>query len=509
MILATPLQTLAPALVALAVWLLCLVKLRGEVRLPRGWWVLGIGVLFVRLVWVPALTSHIFDGHEAAYWDLFRGVGAPTRGGTVMIPAMQWFWWISGQMLPAWSKLPVLMMSVCGLAAVGLAAGAIGTLTDRRTGWVLAVLLTVHPAHAVWSSSAYNVIIPHFFGCMSLYAVARALRTPRPAWRWLAAASFALGVATRMDSGSMGLLAGMLVIAARGDHRLRRLGTWLLPGLGGLLMAALAAAPMLWPGALPGAGGRAIAVVNNLDFFTVYAPFDNGLALAALLVLVGIALMRKPSVAGPLVAVVLIHHAVMMTFDDFGERHALVVAPAILGLVAMATSIRRHIVSALAGVVLVLLMVETHDLSVRYYGSEAAFKAVLDQPPWSDLERRVTDGQPPEGCGWVVEDHRVAAFPVASHFNILDPEEEAQLRGPEGCLQWCVDTQDWRWSSRSVRDRAARLSHLFELSPSHVVVDPATGYACLALDVGQRTRSTPWSLHGNNATAPGRDISVP
>ena len=511
MILDTPLQTVAPVGLALTVWLVCVYRLRPHFRLPRGWWVIAVVVLAVRLLWIPALSDHIFDGHEAEYWDLFRGVAVPTRGGTVMVPAMQWFWWLSGRVLPAWPTLPVLMMSLFGLASVGLAAGAIGLLTDRRTGWTLALLLALHPAHAAWSTSAYNVILPHCFGALGLYAVARALCSAGGDWRWLAASSLALGVSMRMDSASTAILAGMLVLGASvaRSGRQTRLALWVLPAMGACVMAALVAWPMLWPGRLPGSGGRALSVANNLLFFDVYAPFDSGFSLLLVATLSVIAVMKKPAVALPLVVVVLLHHGLMISFDDFGERHALVVAPALLGLVAIACSVQRGFVTLMVGLVFVLLGRGTHDLSQRYYGAEVAFKAVLDAPPWSALERRVYRGTPPEDCGWVAEDARVAATPIASHFNLLDPEESERLRGHGGCLQWCLDTQDWRWSSRGVRDRALRLSHLFVLSPSHVVVDPATGYACLVLDVGHRSRSPPWSIDGNNTTASSGDFTLP
>ena len=96
----TPIGTVWPALVAFAFLVLSVTSVWREIRLPRGWyWVAGLA-LVVRLVWVPALEMHQFDGHEAEYWDLFRGFREPSRGGTVMVPAMQWFWWLAGHVLP-------------------------------------------------------------------------------------------------------------------------------------------------------------------------------------------------------------------------------------------------------------------------------------------------------------------------------------------------------------------------------------------------------------------------
>jgi hypothetical protein len=37
-----------------------------------------------------------------------------------------------------------------------------------------------------------------------------------------------------------------------------------------------------------------------------------------------------------------------------------------------------------------------------------------------------------------------------------------------------------------VSDRAQRLEHLYELEPVAVVVEPNSGYACLAMQVGPR-----------------------
>ena len=75
---------------------------------------------------------------------------------------------------------------------------------------------------------------------------------------------------------------------------------------------------------------------------------------------------------------------------------------------------------------------------------------------------------------------------VTLNGDALDPAEEAALRGPSGCLAWCLDVQDWRWSSRGVRDRAIRLARLFPLEPAAVVIDPTSGYSCLMARLGAR-----------------------
>jgi len=103
--------------------------------------------LFVRLVVIPALTNHTYDGHEADYFDLFRGIAEPTRGGTVKVPAMQWFWWVMGQPfsnappeLPLLRVVPVLLMCVVSLVGIGTLAGAVGVL-----GLVVGAAVAAHP----------------------------------------------------------------------------------------------------------------------------------------------------------------------------------------------------------------------------------------------------------------------------------------------------------------------------------------------------------------------------
>jgi hypothetical protein len=430
-----------------------------------------------------------------------------------MVPAMQWMWWLLGHVLPAWPKLPVLLMTVVSVGSIGAASGAMGILAGRTVGWLVAAMLVVHPAHAAWSSSAYNVMIPHFFASVAMLAVALSVRRDPEdsSLRWLCATSLVLSVATRMDSGTVGLLVVMWALTHRpaGSTLKKQLRSWVGPGVGTLVMAAACIWPMLWPGSLPGSGERALSLAINLTFFEPYFPRLGALGLCVGLVAAVIAVRRRPETAVPLLLAIISHHVLMATFDDFGERHTLVVAPFIAGLFGYAVVWSPRIGPWLFGTGMVVAMVGLQDQASRYYGSETDFISVLDSPPWADLPRLdLAQARDPD-CGWVAEDARVAANPVVSHFNILRPAEEAEHRGSSGCLQWCADIQDWRWSSRGVRDRALRLAHLFELSPSHVVADPSTGYACLVMDVGHRIQLNPWSDDGIHPSASRSDHPVP
>jgi len=474
---------------------------------------LGLAVLafVVRLWWIPALEAHTYDGHEAEYWDLFRGMRAPTRGGTVMIPGMQWLWWLMGHVMPAWPKLPVVLMSAVGVASIGLVGGTFGVLGGRLAGVVAALILIVNPAHAAWSSSAYNVILPFFFCAMATFSAAWSTRQASVSFGsklWVGL-SLVLAISFRMDTGMVSLLVvfWLLTEGRAGSTVLSRLRSWLPAGVLTVVIAMACVWPMIWPGGLPGDGERSVAIFNNITFLDVYGPFGGELGLAVLL-LAGIVVAReRVLLATSLAAFAVAHHLMMATFDDFGERHALVVLPAIGGLLGLATRHRLGQAAALAAVG--LSVVGMTDISERYYGSEDAYAVVLDTGAYGELPRVDISEVPPADCGWVAEDARIAADPVASHFNVLRPEEVARLRGSDGCLQWCVDVQDWRWSSRGIRDRAQRLSHIYVLSPRHVVTDPGTGYACLVMDVGQRTIPTPGTKLEDHEAASRRDHPVP
>lgn len=486
----TPLSTVWPAAIALALLVVFLVIGRRHFAVPRAWRAVAAIAIFVRLLAIPALDLHVFDGHEADYFDLFQGVVAPSRGGTVMVPPMQWFWWLLGQVLPAWPWLPVVIMGIISIAAIGLLAGAVGTLGGRAAGWAAAIVLVVHPTHAVWSTSAYNVMLPHFFGCLALFSVARISKRSGSlgVLPWITAGAAALMVGLRLDTASLGFVLAVLPLWIRPPSVsfFRRLGQLLPAGLTGLALAALAAWPLLWPGELPGAGDRVVSFAINVGLFDYYAPFDalSGASVVALATL--LAFLARPRVTAVFVIFAVGHHLLLSTFDDFGSRHTLPTVISLVWIFGAAVVRLPKIGWTLTAIAGLLCSQGLQDLGERYYGGERAFSAVLDRPPWGALPRVQWPGGVDPACGWVVEDHRVRRGRVASHFNLIQPDEEASLRASDGCLRWCFDVQDWRWSSRGVRDRAIRLRHLFELRPEFVVEDASTGYACLAFNVGLR-----------------------
>ena len=485
----------APALLvvglAAALW-----RARGALPLlPEGRWPkLGALALLAlaaaaRLVFVPAWWAHRYDGHEAEYYAIFLGERGLGEASTRLYPAMQALWALAGHLAPRVEQAPVLLSVAISLLGGLWLARATGWLFGPRAGWITAVLLAAHPAAAAWAGSAYNVIAPSALIALSLAAIAAVEVRPESAARlgWVAGLAFGLAIACRVEVGVFGVtLLGLALVSSGG---LARLGP---PLAAGAALGALATAPLLVGGA-PGDGEREVALNMNLLWFDPYGAWGSGAGLVLLGLAAALACWSAPRRAVPLAIGVIAIHAVMSCFDDFGERHALLALPGLLMLLSAAGVSLGWRSLALPLVALGFLAPDLVSLRWRYAGSEQAFAALLRRPPYAELpvrtlRRPAMSGRSPvdPNCGWISEDERVSTPPLSSHFNLWDPAEAESLRGAGGCLHWCLDANDWRWDSRSVRDRAMRVAHLYEITPIAVVEEPSSGYACLVMEIGQR-----------------------
>lgn len=500
-------------------WLVAsLVRARGAFALGLQRWeraaafALALLALWVRLSFVPSVAGHLFEGHEAEYLDLFLGQRSPGAGDTTLYPAMQGWWWALGHLLPRYEVVPILVGALVGGLAAALLAGAVGLLAGRRAGWVAVLILAVHPAQAAWSGSAYNVIGPHALEALALLAVARLLAggagEAEGPLSSLAGAALGLAMACRLEVGVA--LAPLALLALDRPGLARRLWPRLLVG------AALGLAAV-WPllgGGTPGSGERAQALSNNALWTAPYGSLGSTVGLALVGLGAALALSRHPRRGAALILGTVVGHLALSTFDDLGERHVLALLPGLVwALSAGATALGRRALP-LAALALVLEGRELVDLRGRYEGSEEAYAALLSRPPYDALPRRYlrapsAPGRSPvdPACGIISEDSRVTEPPYQSHFNLWDPAEAEALRGPGGCLQWCIDAADWRWSSRAVRDRALRVEWLYALRPVAVVEEPLSGYACLVVDLGPRQCCGP-GLPASGAR-PGNGGGVP
>ena len=218
--------TVWPAWVAAVMLLWALVICRRDFLLFQRAWVWGVAlallVVVVRVLWIPAASEHLYDGHEADYLDFFLGGRSPNRGGTVLYPAMQWLYWLAGRVLSG-RGWPVVMALLASLASVFFGACLAFRWFGARAGLWTGVLLALYGNHAFWSSSAYNVMIPLALMLASLWGVARLSVRGEPRFALFAAAAGALAVATRLESVLVAVPAVALLV--RGDGRVLPTGS--------------------------------------------------------------------------------------------------------------------------------------------------------------------------------------------------------------------------------------------------------------------------------------------
>ncbi|MDG1480234.1 MAG: hypothetical protein P8R54_11620 [Myxococcota bacterium] len=491
-------------MIGLAALLLLGALLIGRQHLWLGWWAMPIlvSLVAVRLWALPVFTRHQYDGHEADHLSWFLEATPPAAADTLHYPLMQEWWWLCGVLLPADPRLPIILSAVIGALGVAALAGSIGLLAGRRAGAAALLVVGLHPEHIAWSSSAYNVILPNTLAAVGLLGVSLGRKLPESRWPLvLSAASLALAISGRLELIVAALPCGMLALSGEGSvvERLRR---WLPVLVVGGLLAAPGLLAVIGAGPLPGAEERPQSFSNNLMLLDYHAPYHQ--PLGGLLLLVGLIASARcwPRVTLALAPLVVVNHLLMAGFDDYGARHVL---PSLLGIAwvlsAGAAALPRLLGGSLVLGALGLSVAGIFEMRDRFYGGEEAFMALLDGPAWAALPR--WNEPPDEDCGWIAEDERVAAEPVRSHFNLLSASEADRLRGADGCLRWCLDAQDWRWSSRGVRDRAIRLSRLYDLHAEAVVLEQTSGYACLVMRVGERsTGASPlaeWHGRGHSA----------
>ena len=466
-------KTVLPAVPALLMLGFGLLRVRRRLA-PSRWLPLVLGgALAVRVVWMP-ISRHVFDGHEAEYLDLWMGTRELTQGGTMLYPAMQWLYRGLGVVWPHPSG-PLVLALVASTVSLAALYGLVSRLSDERVGLAAAALLGLWGTHAFWSSSAYNVMIPHALALVALWGLTLVDEDDLGAG-CVAGGAAALAVACRLESVLVAPIGLIWLVWARPKGWTR----WLPPLVVAGLLGAATAALVLLPGrnVAPGTGQRALAFEVNATLFAFLTPADKPWMWAPLAVGAFLGIRRWPRLFVPLVLFVPAMHLVFATFDDYGFRHQ------VTSLAALAAILGALVVDRRAWILLPLcaggLLAHTHDVAQRYYASEQAYDQAIDP----QLPRRSIGSL--GGCALINEDSRIVPEErQLSHFNLLEAAEVERLRAEHGCIHWLRTVEDHRWSSRSVRARTLRLEHLYELTPLAVIAHD-NGFVGELVEVGER-----------------------
>ncbi|MEC9389208.1 MAG: hypothetical protein VX944_03970 [Myxococcota bacterium] len=359
---------------------------------------LFLTALVVRLLWVPRWSLLQFEGHEAAYLRAFQGseVGASTAS----YPALTALYGVLGSVTSDPRALVVFSALIGALGVVGFAIW-VSRGTSSRAGVLAGTMACLLPEHVLWSTSAYNVIVPN-----TLLIWALALR---------------------------GYPAFVLCLMA-----------------GSVRVETLLVAPFTGiRGALGSACGVGLAIHSGITFPQIDAgtlAFDINLPMVRFLgpsVLVLSLLGLRRGGVGFFAVLAVWVHITGAAFEDYGGRHALLGG---LCLVAMVANARLWIWPVATVVVLGL---ETMDAAARWHApDDGTVKAeAMGLPPL------------PSDCVEVTEEPTLADQPLPSHIQFFRGEIDS------GCVVWGEEFWHRSWSSRGLMDRATRMRTLYTLEP--------------------------------------------
>ena len=141
-----------PAFIGLALLLWGAWGTRTHIRASRALVVVLILGSVVRFLWMP-IELHLFDGHEAEYFDIFRGERPLSRGSVMLYPALQWLYAGVGRI----STNPWVLLSLSGAASLLSIAATYGIgrrLMGARSAWVAAAIVSIWGNHAFWDCDA-------------------------------------------------------------------------------------------------------------------------------------------------------------------------------------------------------------------------------------------------------------------------------------------------------------------------------------------------------------------
>jgi len=433
--------------------------------------------LTVAAVVIPAFARHGWEGHESFYLDIFLDRQNEEMESSALLtsPLLAMLYRILAALpgLGPWSMVAVSLLF--GAASIWVAAHLARKWTGSAVGGLAAALLiALHPHQAVWSSSAYQVILPFLLALSSLLAVVLAVeRASRPLYV-VAAGLFALAVATRIEYLFLGPgLAAVILVGGR--PVLRDWRAW-MPGVA--VAVVLVGLQVLRLGGTVGERDASEPLafyvghfVQHLLWIDLWHPYDSPLCWPALAL--GLVALFSRWRALVSIAVVLVSlHLAYCIFSDYSPRHTLL--PVVLLAVVSGAGIAyawndlpyRGLARGMAAVMALACVVPSLGMLVsfrdRYYGESELLRAVADPAAWDrtvDLDAYIE-----KDCYLITEWEPLwERTACGSQFNLADPlDRPGILRHHGGCVLWLYDVDNVRWTSRDVQSRADKLQWLYD-----------------------------------------------
>jgi len=458
--------------------------------------------LIVAAVVIPTFARHGWEGHEGYYLDLFLGRdNAEMHGSALLTSPLLRLIYGALALVPGMPPISMVVVSLlAGAAAAWVAAQLARVLTGSAVAGIVAgVLVALHPHQAVWSSSAYQVILPFLLVLFSLLFLALAQQRDSRRLYVLVGVVWTLAVATRIEYAFLGPGLAILILL-QGRRAMRQWRGWVA---GGVAAAALGTLHVLRLGSTVAERDAGEPWIyywghfrQHLVWPDLWHPYDSPLTWAALVV-GGVTLVRAGrwrALVG-LAAVVFTFHLPYTVYYDYSTRHTLlsVVLMAIVAAAGVAVAWERGgplrlAAGAMALACVIPSCVTLGQLRTRYYGDPSTLYAAVHEDA-GDHVLALTDFMQ-QGCYLITEWPPLwERTPCGSHVNMADPLDRPEILAEhDGCVLWLYDVDNVVWTSRDVHMRAAKLLWLYdwEIAGSITLDD---GYEAVVLRLAPDTGS--------------------
>ncbi len=454
---------------------------------------LSVLAFCISAFWFPVFDKFQALGHEASYAECFHGASTPSAEHGwqpyVTYSLLRWGYWAIGGIVGR-DEIGALQVFNMGLRALTvLWMGLTAWVVFRRSSAAVlaALLLAVHPTHAFWGTTIYNVPIPFFFATLCVLLAVIAWREGSALILAAAAATGCLVVATRIEWGILTVGLALLLFGGLGaawgrSEQVRRPAFWWPTGLvvlvyGITIFGGAGAGALSTQGGYHDISGYFETMARQVWILDFFEPLHRPWAL--LMIGVGVVFTVRRVAGGPrlvasLFGFVLVAHAAVTTFNDYAYRHDLLAGIGALLLTSTAgpamvdawrTGGSSRALAAGTGLLLLATLgsagAALQTNVTRYYVTVEEFQATH---PGFESERLSREALEDGSCYLITDNERLWEMGLAgSHFNLMEPGEAAlHWQEHDGCIKWLFDVTDYRVDGLAVRSRALKVQRWFD-----------------------------------------------
>ena len=392
-------------------------------------------------------------GHEAFYFELSQGLHPIQNHDTLHYPTQQVLYWML-QFVPIPNLVlfyPIVLATLVPIFFSILCSISISTQPKWPGFWWMLSL----PAFLDWSCSFYNIIPPLLFALLYIIGLQR-------------------------NNTIFAVISGFLLLGARIEwvvilpllywSSLSKQKKIILSILLSIYFVFLL---WLFQQEIPGEGERIQAFwinISIIDFLDVYSGVG--------IILIPFALIHQQTIPKKyclyLLAWAMGIHIIMSTFNDYGSRHIFPIW-LVIGYI-LVHSRYMWVPALLLHVVFCIDHRRIHYASIELWDGHISS---IESPNLPAIQ--IDEAQK---CARIAESETFQQNPVLSHFNVYDHDEYQTLLQKHGCVYWCLEYDQWRWTSLGISDRNYRINKLYTTKMLGIMKE--NEQQCVLYDVQER-----------------------